>query len=241
MSQYPYRDQQPAWIGTAAVDSDAHVREFIRGVYAWMFGGLAITTLAALWVSQSAAMQQLIFGNRIVFYGLLIAEFGLAMWVQTRIHHMKASTAASAFLVYSLLNGLTLSIILLVYAQSTIYQAFGTAALMFAGMAVFGYTTKRNLTSMGGFLIMGFWGLFIGFIVNMFLKSSMFDFMLSAIGVIIFLGLTAYYNQRIKQMATATGDRRESYSILGALVLYISFINLFLMLLRLFGGGSSRR
>jgi FtsH-binding integral membrane protein len=235
MSQY----QQPAWIGTAAVDTDVRVREFIRGVYAWMFGGLAITTLAAFWVWVSPAMQQIIFGNRLVFYGLLIAEFGLAMWVQTRIHHMKASTAASAFLVYSLLNGLTLSAIFMVYAQTTIFQAFATAALMFAGVAVFGYATKRDLTSMGGFLIMGMWGVFIGFIVNMFLKSSMFDFMLSAIGVVVFLGLTAYYNQQLKRMAT-TGDRRESYSILGALVLYISFINLFLMLLRLFGGGHRR-
>jgi uncharacterized protein len=235
MSQYPYRNEQPAWIGGAAVDTDVRVREFIRGVYAWMFGGLAITTAAALWVAFSPAMQQIVFGNRLVFYGLLIAEFGLAMWVQARITHMKASTAASAFLVYSLLNGLTLSVILLIYAQSTIFQAFGTAALMFAGMAIFGYVTKRDLTSMGGFLIMGAWGLFIGFIVNMFLKSSMFDFMLSAIGVIVFLGLTAYYNQQLKRMAVS-GEHRENYSILGALVLYISFINLFLMLLRLFGG-----
>lgn len=238
MSEYPYRPQQPAWVG-AAIDTDVRVREFIRGVYAWMFGGLALTTAAALWVLFSPAMQQIVLQNRIVFYGLLIAEFGLAMWVQVRITRMSAGTAASAFLVYSLLNGLTLSVIFLIYAQATIFQAFLTAALMFAGMSVYGYVTKRNLTSMGGFLVMGAWGLVIGFVVNMFLRSSMFDFMLSAIGVVVFLGLTAYYNQQLKHMATAT-EFRENLSILGALVLYISFINLFLMLLRLFGGGNRR-
>lgn len=235
MSQYSHRPEQPAWISASAADGDVRVREFIRGVYAWMFGGLAITAAAAMWVMSSEAMQALVLGNRLVFYGLIIAEFGLAMWVQARITHMKASTAASAFLVYSLLNGLTLSVIFMIYTSGTIVQAFVTAAAMFAGMAIYGYVTKRNLTSMGSFLIMGFWGVFIGFIINIWLKSGMLDFILSAIGVLIFLGLTAYYNQQLKTMATS-GEYREHYSILGALVLYIAFINLFLMLLRLFGG-----
>ena len=235
MSQYPYRDQQPAWISGATADTDVRVREFIRSVYAWMFGGLAITTAAALWVLYSPAMQAIVLQNRIVFIGLLFAEFGLAMWVQVRIHKMSATTAASAFLVYSLLNGLTLSVIFFVYTQAAIFQAFLSAALMFAGMSVFGYVTKRNLTSMGSFLIMGFWGIFIGFIVNIWLKSNAFGFVLSIIGVLVFLGLTAYYTQQLKTMATSA-EYREHYSILGALVLYISFINLFLMLLRLFGG-----
>lgn len=238
MSNYPYRPEQPAWIG-AAVDSDVRVREFIRSVYAWMFGGLALTTAAALWVLYSKPMQALVLQNRIVFFGLLIAEFALAMWVQVRIHKMSAGTAASAFLVYSVLNGLTLSVIFFVYAQAAIFQAFGSAALMFAGMSVYGYVTKRNLTSMGSFLIMGFWGIFIGFIVNIWLKSNALGFILSVVGVIIFLGLTAYYNQQLKTMATSP-EYREHYAILGALWLYIAFINLFLMLLRLFGGGDRR-
>jgi uncharacterized protein len=237
MSQFPYRPEQPAWV-SAATDTDARVREFIRGVYAWMFGGLAITAAAALWMLSSQSMQQLVYQNPFVFYGLLIAEFVLVMWVQVRIHNLSAGAAASIFLVYSLLNGLTLSVIFLLYAPGTIANAFITASLMFAGMAVFGYVTKRDLTSMGGFLVMGAWGLFIGFVVNMFLRSTMLDFMLSAIGVVVFLGLTAYYNQRLKQMALSD-SHREQYSVLGALWLYISFINLFLMLLRLFGG--SRR
>jgi FtsH-binding integral membrane protein len=234
MSQYPYRPEQPAWI-SASVDTDVRVRDFVRGVYAWMFGGLALTTAAALWVLYSPAMQQIVLRNRMVFFGLLIAEFILAMWVQVRITHMKASTAASAFLVYSLLNGLTLSVIFFVYTQAAIFQAFLSAALMFAGMSAYGYLTKRSLTSMGSFLIMGFWGIFIGFLVNMWLRSNALGFILSVIGVIIFLGLTAYYTQQLKTMATSA-QYREHYSILGALVLYIAFINLFLMLLRLFGG-----
>lgn len=240
MSQFPYREQQPpAWISASTADSDVRVREFIRGVYAWMFGGLAITTAAAAWVAFSPAMKQLVLANRVVFFGLLIVEFALAMWVQVRITRMKASTAAAIFLVYALLNGLTLSAILFVYTAQSIFMAFVSAAAMFGGMAVYGYVTKRNLTSMGTFLIMGFWGIFIGFIVNMWLNSNALGFILSIVGVIIFLGLTAYYNQQLKTMATA-GEYREHYSILGALWLYITFINLFLMLLRLFGGGDRR-
>jgi len=235
MSNYPYRPQHPVLSGTDTAGSEVRVQSFIRSVYAWMFGGLALTTAAALWVINSEAMQALVFGNRLVFYGLLIAEFGLAMWVQVRINHMTAPTAASAFLVYSLLNGLTLSVIFMIYTTAAITQAFVSAALMFAGMSVYGYITKRNLTSIGSFLVMGAWGLFIGFAINIFLKSSMLDYVMSAIGVFVFLGLTAYYTQKLKTMATSP-EMRENYAILGALVLYISFINLFLMLLRLFGG-----
>ncbi|MFL6247016.1 MAG: Bax inhibitor-1/YccA family protein [Thermoanaerobaculia bacterium] len=235
MSNYPYRPQQPAWISASTADSEVRVQSFIRTVYAWMFGGLALTSAAALWVLFSPAMQQLVLTNRMVFFGLLIAEFALAMWVQVRVNHMTAATAASAFLVYSLLNGLTLSVIFFVYTRAAIFQAFGTAALMFAGMSIYGYITKRNLTSIGGFLVMGAWGLFIGFALNIWLKSNMLGFVMSIIGVFVFLGLTAYYTQQLKTMA-ASPNVRENHAIVGALVLYISFINLFLMLLRLFGG-----
>lgn len=235
MSQYPYQPQQPAWISSSTADTEVRVQSFMRSVYAWMFGGLALTTAAAVWVLFSPAMQALVLQNRIVFFGLLIAEFALAMWVQVRIHHMSPGTAASAFLIYSLLTGLTLSVIFFVYTQAAIFQAFGTAALMFAGMSVYGYVTKRSLTSMGSYLAMAAWGLFIGFAINMFLNSDRLGYVMSAIGVFVFLGLTAYYTQQLKTMAVAP-QHRENYAILGALVLYISFINLFLMLLRLFGG-----
>lgn len=238
MSQYPYQSRQPAWIG-AAVDTETHIREFIRGVYAWMFGGLAITTAAALWVVNSPAMQQTVFGNRAVFWGLIIAEFVLVMWIQVRITKLSAAAAASMFLVYSLLNGLTLSVIFFAFTRAAIFQAFATAALMFGGMSVFGYVTKRNLSGMGTFLIMGVWGLFAASIVNIFVGSSALSFGIGLIGVVVFAGLAAYYNQQLKTMATS-GEFREHFSILGALWLYITFINLFLSLLRLFGGGDRR-
>jgi FtsH-binding integral membrane protein len=235
MSQYPYQPQQPAWISASVASDETRVQSFTRAVYAWMFGGLLLTTAAAVWVLYSPALQQLVLGNRIVFFGLLIAEFGLATWVQARIHHMSAATAASMFLVYSLLNGLTLSVIFFAYTQAAIFQAFLSAALMFAGMSVYGYVTKRSLSTIGSYLVMAAWGLFAGFLVNMFMKSSMLDYVLSAVGVFVFLGLTAYFTQQLKSMALST-QYREHYSILGALWLYITFINLFLMLLRLFGG-----
>jgi FtsH-binding integral membrane protein len=238
MSQYPYRDQQPAWIG-AAVDTDARVREFIRGVYAWMFGGLAVTTAAALWVLYSPSMQRTILGSRAMFFGLLIAEFVLVMWIQMRITRMSAATAASMFLVYSLLNGLTLSVIFFAFTRAAIFQAFASAALMFGGMSVFGYVTKRSLSGMGTFLIMGAWGIVAASIVNLFIASSALNFMIGVVGVVVFAGLAAYFNQQLKTMATSP-EYREHLSILGALWLYITFINLFLSLLRLFGGGDRR-
>jgi uncharacterized protein len=235
MTQYPYGERPPAWIDARVESTDTRVREFVRSVYAWMFGGLALTSAAALWVVFSPAMQQLILGSRVVFFGLIIAEFAMVMFLQVRITRMSAPAAASAFLVYSLLNGLTLSVIFFVYASATIYQAFFTAAAMFAVMSIYGYVTKRDLTSWGTFLIMGVWGLFIGFIINMFLKSGPMGMLLSAVGVFIFVGLTAYDTQKLKAFATSP-NLRENLAILGALVLYLDFINLFLMLLRLFGG-----
>lgn len=238
MSQYPYQ-QQPAWISSSTADTEARTQSFLRAVYAWMFGGLLLTTAASAWVVFSPAMQQIVLGNPFVFYGLLIAEFGLGMWVQVRIHHMSAGTAGGAFLVYSLLTGLTLSVIFFLYTQAAILQAFLTAALMFAGMSVYGYVTKRSLSSIGSYMVMAAWGLFAGFLLNIFLKSDRLSYVLSIVGVFVFLGLAAYFTQQLKEMAGS--QYRESYAILGALKLYITFINLFLMLLRIFGGGGNRR
>lgn len=238
MSQFPYQPQQPAWI-SASVDADTRVREFIRSVYAWMFGGLAVTTAAALWVLFSPAMQQLVLRNRIVFFGLLIVEFGLVMWLQVRITRMSAAAAASAFLVYSLLTGLTLSVIFFAYTQAAIFQAFVSSALMFAGMSVYGWVTKRDLTSMGSFLIMGAWGIFIGLLVNMWLHSTALGYVLSIIGVLVFLGLTAFDTQKLKTFAVAP-QLRENLAVYGALMLYLDFVNLFLFMLRILGGGNRR-
>ena len=234
MSQYPYRNE-PAWISASTAETVSRERAFIRSVYAWMGGGLLLTALAALWVVKSVAMQQLLFASRGPFFVLMIAEIGLVLWLSFRITKMSPAAAASAFLVYSLLNGLTLSAIFFVYTQASIVQAFVTAAGMFAAMSVYGMVTKRDLTSLGSFMFMGLIGIVICSVVNIFLKSPGLAWAISFIGVFVFLGLTAWDTQKLKAYATAP-QLRENLAVYGALALYLDFINLFLMLLRLFGG-----
>ena len=233
MSQYPYRPEQPAWIDGRTADTAERERTFIRSVYGWMFGGLMLTAAAAMWVVLSPAMQQLVFGTPLRWV-LLIGELGLVFYLSLRITKMSPATAASVFLVFSLLNGLTLSAIFFVYTNAAIYSAFFTAAGMFGAMSIYGMVTKRDLTSWGSFFFMGLIGLVICSVVNIFLKSSALGFAISAIGVFVFLGLTAWDTQKLKAYATAP-QLRENLAVYGALALYLDFINLFLMLLRLFG------
>lgn len=237
MSNYDYRPQ-PAWIDGRTAETAERERSFIRSVYAWMFGGLLITAAAALWVASSVSMQQLIFGTPLRWV-LLFAELGLVFWLSLRITRMSAASAASMFFVFALLNGLTLSAILLVYSTTAVVQAFVSAAGMFGAMSVYGMVTKRDLTSWGSFFFMGLIGILICSLVNIFLKSSALGFGISVIGVFVFLGLTAYDTQKLKAYATAP-QLRENLAVYGALALYLDFINLFLMLLRLFGGGNRR-
>lgn len=214
----------------------ANEREFIRSVYAWMFGGLLLTAMAAAWVVFSPRMQQLV-GSTWIF--LLIAELGLVFYLSFRIQKMSPAAAASAFLVYSLLNGLTLSGIFFVYSLGSIFQAFVVAGGMFAAMSIYGYTTKKDLTSWGSFLFMGLIGIILAAVANIFFKSPMMSFVISVIGVIVFVGLTAYDTQKLKgyaAVAAGVGERATNLAVIGALALYLDFINLFLMLLRLFGG-----
>jgi uncharacterized protein len=228
--------QQPAWISASTAEMETRTRAFIRSVYGWMFGGLLTTAFAALWVVMSPAMQQIVLGTPMVRFGLIIAELGIVFWLSFKIRTMAPSTAAAAFLVYSLLNGLTLSVIFWAYSGSSITMAFVTAAGMFGAMSIYGLVTKRDLTSIGSFFFMGLIGILICMVVNLFLKSDGLSFVISLLGVVIFLGLTAWDNQKLKVMATATGPQQESFAVLGALTLYLDFINLFLFLLRLFGG-----
>jgi uncharacterized protein len=233
-------DQQPAWISSSTAETDLRVRTFIRSVYAWMFGGLLLTAFAAVWVVSSPAMQQLVFGTPLRWV-LLIAEFGLVLILSAALRRLSPAAAASMFLVFSLINGLTLSVIFFAYTQATIFQAFVTAAGMFGAMSVYGMVTKRDLTSWGSFFFMGLIGLVIASIVNVFIHSSALGFMVSVLGVLVFVGLTAWDTQKLKSYATVTGPMQENLAIIGALALYLDFINLFLMLLRLFGGGDRRR
>jgi FtsH-binding integral membrane protein len=233
MSNFP--QQQPAWISASTADAGLRVQAFIRRVYAWMFGGLLLTALASAWVVISPAMQQLVLGNAAVMIGLIVAELAIVLFLSFRIQRMSPAAAASSFLVYSLLNGLTLSVIFFAYSHASILQAFLTAAGMFGVMSVFGLVTKKDLTSVGSFMFMGLVGIVICSVINIFLRSSGLSFVISIIGVFVFLGLTAWDNQKLKTLATVTGPMQENAAVIGALALYLDFINLFLFLLRLFG------
>ena len=206
----------------------------VRQVYAWMGAGLAITAIMALVTLSSPSILQAIVGNRLVFYGLIIGELALVFTLSGAINRMSAATATLLFVGYSALNGVTLSIVALVYTRSSIASTFVITAGMFGAMSIYGYMTKRDLTSWGSFLFMGLIGVVIASVVNIFVASSAVSWFISGIGVIVFTGLTAYDTWKIKAMA-AQGIEGRKPAILGALTLYLDFINLFLMLLRFTG------
>jgi len=216
------------------------VNDFIRSVYNWMGIGLAVTGLVAFYVAQSPGAQRLIFGNQLIFFGLIIAELALVVSISARIQRMQASTATGLFVVYSVLNGLTLSFIFLVYTHSSIFSVFFICAATFGACSIYGMATRRDLTSLGGFMAMGLIGIVIASLVNLFIRSSAVSMIVSYIGVFVFVGLTAYDTQMLKRMALSQPEGIEAGvirkgAILGALKLYLDFINLFLMLLRIFG------
>ena len=216
------------------------VNEFVRSVYNWMAVGLGLTGLVAFYVANSPSMLQLIFGNKLIFFGLIIGELALVFSISARVNRMQASTATTLFVLYAALNGATLSFIFLVYTKSSITSTFFVCAATFLACSVYGMTTKRDLTGLGGFMMMGLIGIIIASLVNLFIRSSGMSMVISYIGVLVFVGLTAYDTQRLKSMALSqpagmdAGVVRKG-AILGALALYLDFINLFLMLLRIFG------
>lgn len=210
----------------------------MRKVYVWMTLAMVITGFTAYGVATSPGVQQAIFTNQIVFWGLVIAEFALVIGVSAAINRLSLATATLMFILYSVINGALLSSIFLIYTASSISTVFFITAGTFAAMALIGYTTKTDLSSIGKYLFMALIGLVIATFVNFFIKSSGFDYILSYIGVLIFVGLTAYDSQKIKQMllqAPDAGEGAQKIALLGALSLYLDFINLFLYLLRIFG------
>ncbi|MFO8088392.1 MAG: Bax inhibitor-1/YccA family protein [Desulfatiglandaceae bacterium] len=220
--------------------TEVRVNEFVRSVYNWMAVGLGLTGIVAWYVSSSPAAIQMIFGNRILFFALIIAQLGMVFSLSGMISRMSAGTATGLFVIYSALNGVTLSFIFLVYTQASIVSTFFVCAGTFLACSIYGWTTKRDLTSFGGFLMMGLIGIIIASLVNLFIRSSGLSMMISYIGVFVFVGLTAYDTQKIKNLAvTQPGDLEAGVvrkgAILGALSLYLDFVNLFLMLLRIFG------
>lgn len=211
-----------------------------RSVYLWMTLALAITGFTAMYIAKSYTfLEMMIAQNSMMFWGLLIAEIGLVMYLSARIQRISFTTATLLFIAYSIVNGLTLSILFMVYTMSSIATTFFITAGTFGAMALFGYITKKDLTRIGSLCGMAVIGLIIAMIVNMFLHNSMMDMVISGIGVLVFVGLTAYDSQKIKQMLTGNdieiNETTQKIALMGALTLYLDFINLFIYLLRLFG------
>ena len=210
----------------------------MRKVFVWMTLALAITGLTAYGVATSPTILSLIFSSKVTFFGLIIAEFALVFAISGAINRLSLSTATMLFILYSVINGATLSSIFFAFSVATISKVFFITAGTFGAMALVGYTTKTDLTSMGKLLFMALLGIIIASVVNMFVASSGLDLILSYVGVLVFVGLTAYNTQKIKQMRQAAPDAGESaqkLALIGALSLYLDFINLFLYLLRIFG------
>lgn len=210
----------------------------MRKVYLWMTLALIITGFTAFYVASNQTLVNALIVNRALFWGLVIAELALVVGLSSAINRLSLTTATLMFVVYSVVNGATLSFILLAYTTSSITNVFFITAGTFAGMALFGYFTKTDLTSMGKILMMALIGVIIATIVNIFTKSQGLTVVLNYIGVLVFVGLTAYDSQKIKEMMLMAPDASENsqkLALLGALSLYLDFINLFLYLLRIFG------
>ena len=216
-----------------------HQKSVLNQAFLWMTGGLGLTALVALYVSQSLSLQNLVFGNGLVFFGLIIAELILVFVISGAINRLSPGTATLLFILYAAMNGLTLSFVFLAYTSVSIAAAFFITAGMFGVMSLYGYTTKRDLTGIGSLAIMALIGVILASIVNIFLASSALYWAITYLSVIIFVALTAYDVQRIKRWSLSVDPNDAStiqrFGILGALRLYLDFINLFLSILRITG------
>lgn len=218
----------------------AKVNSFLRSVYNWMTIGLTLTGATAYYVSKSPVLLNIIYGNFLIQIIMFAGVLGLVFYLSSRIQKLSASTATTLFIIYAILMGVLLSYIFLAYTASSIVSTFFICSLTFGSFSLYGYVTKRDLTAIGGFMMMGLIGIIIASIVNWFIGSTMLEMIISYIGVLVFVGLTAYDTQKLKEMsntmpANATGSMVRKAVILGALTLYLDFINLFLFLLRILG------
>lgn len=213
--------------------------QYMSKVYMWMTIGILLTGFVAFSVASNPDLLYGIVGNKIVFYGMMIAEFGLVIWLSAGINKMSPMTATAMFLLYAALNGATLSVFSLIYTHESIQSAFFTTSFAFAGLSGFGYVTKRDLGPVGSFCTMGLFGLFGFAILSIFFPTMMGGMggqIYGLVGIVVFAGLTAYDTQIIKNMApSGTGDHVARGAIMGALKLYLDFINLFLFILRMGG------
>jgi FtsH-binding integral membrane protein len=217
-------------------DIDQGLRSYMVSVYNFMALGLGLTGLVAYGMSSSPEIMRAIFGTPL-FWVAMLAPFGLVMYISVRINTLSFSKAQTLFWIYSALMGVSLSSIFLIYTGESIARLFFITASIFASMSLYGYTTKRDLTSFGSFLTMGLVGIIIASVVNLFLHSSAMQLMISCIGVLVFTGLTAYDTQKIKEIYSAndTAETSGKKALFGALQLYLDFVNLFIMLLQIFG------
>jgi len=213
-------------------------RAFVLKVYGWMAAGLMLTGIVALFTIQVPALLEILVSSRFAFLGLFVVQLGLVVWLSARVAKMSASTATLVFLGYSAITGVTLSVIFLVYTAQSLASTFFVTAGTFGAMSAYGYMTKRDLTGLGSFMMMGLIGMILASVVNFFLNNSTVYWITTYIGILIFVGLTAYDTQKIKIMSQMGLDGAESEqkgAIMGALTLYLDFINLFLLLLRVMG------
>lgn len=212
--------------------------DFMQKVYLWMTFALTLTGFVAYRTTQSEFLLELIFSSSFGFIGLILVELALVFWISSGIQRMSSNMAIGLFLLYSVLNGMTLSVLLIAYTGASVASTFFITAGMFGAMSIYGYTTKQDLSSWGNLLFMALIGLILASVVNIFLQSSGLYWLISYIGVLVFVGLTAYDTQKIKQLAAQVIVESEvgrKVAILGALTLYLDFINMFIFMLRILG------
>jgi FtsH-binding integral membrane protein len=226
----------PSVLTAPSAASAARITAFLRSVYACMAVGLTVTASVAFLVASTPSVVMAIASNRLLFWGLIIAQFGLVIAISAKVRSMSPVVATSLFLAYSALTGVTMAFVLLAYTGESVASTFVVTAGMFGGMALYGTTTSRSLAGWGQFLFMGLIGVVLASVVGIFWHNDALQFVMAFCGVIVFTGLTAYDAQKLKAMALALPEGQTgSYAVSGALSLYLDFINLFLMLLRLFG------
>jgi len=235
MSMFPNTNRQYPMTYEAEGAGSTAITAFFNAVYAWMAAGLALTAVVAWFVSTQPALQQVFLGGPVMWI-CVIAEFALVITVASAVQRLSASAATALFLLYAALNGLTLSAIFLLYAHAVLAGAFIVSAGMFGAMSVYGHVTHRDLTRFGSLLFMALIGVVLASVVSIFWQNSMLSTIMNYVGVLVFVGLTAYDTQRLRQLAIATQGNAAMaarYSVNGALSLYLDFLNLFLFLVQI--------
>lgn len=232
-------DRYPRSNGSIVERAHSGIQAYMAQVYGWMTCGLLLTAFVSWYAANTPAILNFIFSSQITFFGLIIAQLALVFVISGMVNRLSGAVATSLFMLYSVLTGLTLSSIFIAYTYSSIASTFVVTAGMFGAMSLYGYTTKRDLSGFGSMLFMALIGILLASLVNIWLKSPALTWAITYIGVVVFVGLTAYDTQKLKAMGEQlNADDNESfrkYAIVGALTLYLDFINLFLMLLRIFG------